>query len=356
MPRYRRRPNGSGHIKKLGGRRRKPWLAETASIYDPDKDRWICKVIGTYETREEVQKALIEYHNHNQDQFRNDTPSLEEIIEIYKRTPLWEGKRQSTKDVYLVSLQVLKPLYSRRLKDLTFRDYEKNFIDQKTTESSAIHVKSILNLIYKYAIRQGYVVDNTAKNIDLHEIGLVKSRRYDKKPWPKESIKKAISDQSSPINDYLMILLYTGLRVREMLSLTVADIHLEDRYLHIGYSKTRNGVRDVPIHKKLIPIFSRLIAGKDPDDLIIITQTGKPYSYQNFNYSYRNYRNKYGLEEECYSIHTTRHTFITRMRELDIDDKYIKAIVGHAEGTVTGDVYSHIGIKKLIESIDKLNY
>lgn len=356
MPRYRRRPNGSGHIKHLSGRRRKPWLAETQSTYDPDKDRWVCQVIGTYETRDAAQKALIEYHNHNQDQFRNDTPTLADIIDLYKVTPLWDTKRQSTKDVYEVALQVLKPLYSRRLKDLTFRDYEKNFQDQKTTESSAIHVKSILNLLYRYAIRQGYVVDNTAKNIDLHEIGLVKSHRYDKQPWPKESIKKAVSDETSPISDYLKILLYSGMRVREMLALTVSDIHLEDRYISINQSKTKSGVRDVPIHHVLVPIFSRLIAGKDSDDKIIITQTGKPYSYQNFNYSYRNYRNKYGLGDECYSIHTTRHTFISRMRELDIDDKFIKAIVGHSEGTVTGDVYSHISIKKLIESIDKLNY
>ena len=356
MPRYRRRPNGSGHIKKLVGHRRKPWLAETQSVYDPDKDRWICRTIGTYETRDEAQKALVEYHNHNQDEYRNNTPILKEIIDLYKSTPLWTSKKPNTKEVYEIALQVVKPLYSRKLKDLTFRDFEKNFIDQKTTESSAIHVKSILNLVYKYAIRQGYVVDNVAKNIDLKEVGLVKSRRYEKRPWPRDSIKKAVSDNDSPINDYLMILLYTGLRVREMLSLTVADVHISDRYIHISQSKTKSGVRDVPIHHILIPVFSRLVAGKDPDDHIITTQTGKPYSYQNFNYSYKNYRCKYGLGDECYSIHTTRHTFISRMRELDIDDKYIKAIVGHAEGTVTGDVYSHISIRKLIESIDKLSY
>ena len=54
-----------------------------------------------------------------------------------------------------------------------------------------------------------------------------------------------------------------------------------------------------------------------------------------------------------YTIHYTRHTCATMMREAGIEEDIRKLILGHKSSDIT-DRYTHYSDEMLIEAIDKL--
>ena len=57
-----------------------------------------------------------------------------------------------------------------------------------------------------------------------------------------------------------------------------------------------------------------------------------------------------------HTIHETRHTFISRMHTLGVNEITIKFIVGHAMSDTTSKVYMHKHTEELIEAVEKLHY
>ena len=52
------------------------------------------------------------------------------------------------------------------------------------------------------------------------------------------------------------MLIYTGVRIGELLELKKEDVHLEERWFYVRESKTEAGVREVPITEKIVPFFT----------------------------------------------------------------------------------------------------
>lgn len=72
----------------------------------------------------------------------------------------------------------------------------------------------------------------------------------------KKEIKTLWDAQKS--NQYLsvvLMLIYTGVRIGELLNLEKKDIHLDERWFYVKESKTDAGIREVPIAEKIVPFF-----------------------------------------------------------------------------------------------------
>lgn len=78
----------------------------------------------------------------------------------------------------------------------------------------------------------------------------------------------------------ILILIYTGLRIGKLLDLKKEDIHLEERWFHVRESKTKSGIRDVPIAEKIVPFFERWLA--KGCDYFIFTPENKHFIYRNY--------------------------------------------------------------------------
>ena len=52
--------------------------------------------------------------------------------------------------------------------------------------------------------------------------------------------------------------------------------------------------------------------------------------------------------------HETRHTFITKAKECNVDEYILKLIVGHAIADITEKVYTHRTIEQLKEEMQKI--
>ena len=51
------------------------------------------------------------------------------------------------------------------------------------------------------------------------------------------------------------MLIYSGVRISEILNLKREDVNLKEQYFDVKLSKTDNGIRRVPIADKVLPFF-----------------------------------------------------------------------------------------------------
>lgn len=151
--------------------------------------------------------------------------------------------------------------------------------------------------------------------------------------------------------DIVLILLYTGMRVSELLEIEKDNIHLEERYM-IGGKKTEAGRdRTIPIHKRILPLIEKRME-RSNSKYLITNKSGSLLSYDNFRkYYLRDFLEDTKVE---HTIHDTRHTFVSEMSRLGIDTLIIKRIVGHSDKDVT-EHYTHKNLDDLLEAIDKLD-
>ena len=61
------------------------------------------------------------------------------------------------------------------------------------------------------------------------------------------------------------------------------------------------------------------------------------------------------LNLEHRSFHSIRHSYATRLFELDIPIKTVQSLMGHSDMDTTMNIYTHVMQDKKMEIIDKLN-
>lgn len=168
------------------------------------------------------------------------------------------------------------------------------------------------------------------------------------------------------------LMLLTGMRVGEITGLTWDDVNLKERYLdvnhqfvlgdessrtayHIDTTKTNNGKRKVPISDDLYKLLKELKietyfdAYKFKSEVdgysgfVIHTRTGLPILSARLNeYAKRVvtiYNETHDDKLPNVTCHTCRHTFCSRLAELNISPHALQKIVGHGSYNTTARVY-----------------
>lgn len=56
-----------------------------------------------------------------------------------------------------------------------------------------------------------------------------------------------------------------------------------------------------------------------------------------------------------FSVHNLRHTFCTRLFEVEPDCKFIQQVMGHADISTTMDIYTHITQEKMKSTVQSIS-
>ena len=147
-----------------------------------------------------------------------------------------------------------------------------------------------------------------------------------------------------------LIMIYTGVRIGELLALRKEDIHLEERWLHVRKAKTSAGVREVPIAEKIAPLIEKWL--QKPCDSLICSAQNRPMSYDAFRDTY--WDGVMVLLGMDHKPHDTRHTCVSLLTEAGVDQRIIRKIVGHKGQGVTEVVYTHVELPAKLEAINKI--
>lgn len=329
-----RRGNGDGSIFKLSGKRRRPYAVRITTGWTIDgKQRY--RYIGYYENKTQAKQALNKYLTDPTDTIVKSVTLKYVFNNVIDKSKFKDGTIRQYKSAF----NSLEPLAHKKFNTITLEELENIIKNKKPSTQSAI--KKTLASCYKYALKHQYVKQNLAQHLETEP---VKDKRV-KTPFTASEIQTLWNTQGSSINDDIpLILLYTGMRISELLAIENSDVNLQEKYIDIRQSKTDAGRRRVPIHNKIIPLIR---ARYDTHNKYLITQQGKKLSYANYFSTYWNLH--------PHTIHETRHTFITAMNKTGVNDLTLKRIVGHANKDIT-EHYTHRDVSELLDAINKLDY
>lgn len=330
---------------KLSGNRRRPWVARITDRWEDGKQIYI--TIGYFKSRKEANIALAEYHN---DPYDVASRKLT-FAEVYER---WSERRfpqisPNRAEQFISIFKALAEFHEKPFADIKLLQLQAYF-DRRTDISSASlqHYKILLSQLYKFAQKHEITEKNFAQFIEIKKTGKVKPH----KTFSERELAALWEAKEDRDVQVVLILIYTGLRITELLEMPKFRVNVQERYM-VGGIKTEAGRdRIIPINWRILPFVEELMQS-DSRYLISKQNKGKSeaYSYHGFRYAiWKPLLKRFGMN---HSIHDTRHTFISLMDAAGANKVALKRIVGHKNEDVT-EGYTHKELGQLIQEIDKI--
>lgn len=204
--------------------------------------------------------------------------------------------------------------------------------------SSCKKVRTLLNQLFNYAIIKDYSITNYAQHLNLGpNIPTIKRRVF-----TRQQINKLWAIDTS-YSHMILILLYTGLRIGELLNLRRQDINRRSSYLIVRHAKTKAGEgRIIPIHHRIMPLIEQIYRNTD-EYLYTI-------SYTTFRKHFQDIMKHLNCK---HTIHDTRHTFASLLDAV-APPNTLRSLLGHKQGDITTRVYTHKTIRELRKTIELL--
>lgn len=334
--------NGFGSIVYLGKNRRKPYGARvTVGWTDEGKQKF--KYIGYFEKRTEAFAGLVEY---NQKPFDIDARKMtfEEVFNAWSERH-FEKVSNGSKLVYKSAFKKCEKLFKIPFTEIK-TSHLQSVVDEYKDTASVRVVKVIASLLFEYAIKHDIVEKDYAQFIELPQ----QEKKRPKSPFTLEEIQLLWNHKENVHVEMLLILLYSGMRISELLGMKIENINLNERYM-IGGVKTKAGInRVIPIHKDIMPFIEKQVATNKT--FLFETDRGNKHHYSNLGTKINGTIRSFNFD---HTIHDTRHTFISQADRLGIDQILIKRIVGHATKDIT-EHYTHKLKDDLIKAIDDFYY
>ncbi|MEG0754363.1 MAG: tyrosine-type recombinase/integrase, partial [Angelakisella sp.] len=119
--------------------------------------------------------------------------------------------------------------------------YEGNF-----AKATIKKLNSFLKKAFDWAIKCRLLESNPTSEMTIPKAAVKKVRSLTQ----KEQFVLEVFCHDTLYGDFITFLLYTGLRVGEMINLKWQDYNAADGIIHVRNSKTESGVRDVPLVAK----------------------------------------------------------------------------------------------------------
>lgn len=342
-------PNNYGCVYKMSGKRRRPY-AVRVKIGEHDNGSAIYKYLGYFEKSPDAYTFLAKY---NEGLVTPDNRLKSNILfrQVFDE---WITEHERYRDVgkqahasYTLAFAQLKELHNKIFCMLRVDDLQAQIDKLENMSESTIQKPiTLLHFMYQYALKKEYVDKDYSQYI-IRVSAREKQRMH--KAFTHKEIKRLWEDGSED-SKRILIFIYTGFRATELLEIKKENVHLKEGYM-IGGKKTDAGKdRAVPIHKKILPLVKEFY---NNSTTYLFEENGKPITYMHFkDYHMIPLMEKLSMK---HTLHDTRHTCASLLKEFGCDDLYRKLILGHHIKDFTDRVYTHVEIARLNLEVNKIN-
>ena len=319
-----RLPNGYGGIRKLSGKRRRPYQVTVTVGWElvNGRKRQIQKSIGYAATKAEALNLLADYNINPIDVDKSRTT----FSEVWgKWLPTQESKSDSKQRQLQTVFKHSTKLYDIPLSAVTLPQLQRVVDENAKSRSYKQQYIIAYKSLFDYAVRYGYAKEDISKML------------INNAPTAKKKINIFTYEEYKAMPRQYDLFFYTGLRVGEMLDLRAEDV--ENDVIHVRGTKTANSVRLIPLH----PCLKDLIPSK-----------GKVWQYENCYTKLLNNMQEYS---EGHTPHDMRKTFATVCYLSGVDDVVTKRLMGHAIKDLTHSTYiKNNDLMILKNAINTLDY
>lgn len=355
-----RLPNGYGSISKLSGNRRRPWRVRITVGWDDSEDisnpKQKYKNIGYYKTRSEAMNALAQYHT-NPASFTQGT-SLEQIYFKWSAKKFTTVKSQAVAS-YKAAFNMAESLHDKPISDITLGDLQQILDLSPNGYNSKSNFRSFFSQILDYSIANKLlpVGSNFASHLDVGKHNVSDCHTS----FTAAEIDAMWANSANPAIRITLMMIYSGCRPGELLSLEKSAVNLDEQYYRIISGKTSNAARSVPIADKTLPFFREQMS-LYPTSKYFIPYNGEPLKLKTFSKRFQSALDDIGIlnyttpdgQQKQHLPDDTRHTFASMWTQMELNEVYRRFIQGHSRKGIGEQVYTHLSNETLLRAVNRL--
>ncbi|MED4755591.1 tyrosine-type recombinase/integrase [Brevibacillus choshinensis] len=203
---------------------------------------------------------------------------------------------------------------------------------------------------FNYAYKKEYVARNIALSVET--ISVQQKERIALSDEEVEHLVNAIDHEI--IKVVVKVLYLTGMRISECLHVTMDDIDMEKRVIHVVAGKG-NKDRLLPVSNRLVPILQHYIQFQRPEassNLLFCTKKTGKLSPVYVNKCISDAVKKLKWKKKV-TAHILRHSFASQLVKKDVNLVQIQKLLGHSSLKVTS-IYTHTDMNQLSEAVNHL--
>lgn len=277
---------------------------------------------------------------------------------------LWleRGLSKNTLDAYRHDLLLVEQFIEnrgQRLTEASFLDLSDYFSFRLSGEkdyknSSTARLMSALRRYYQYLCREKIREDDPSAKLQSPKMITPLPKSLSESEVDALLSAPDLSDIIQFRDKAMLELLYaTGLRVTELVGLTMDELNLQQGVVRI--IGKGNKTRLVPLGEESIYWLDRylqearaeLLKGQS-SDVLFPSRRAKTMVRQTFWHRIKYYAQVCGIDKDALSPHVLRHAFATHLLNYGADLRVVQMLLGHSDLSTT-QIYTHIAQDRLKE-------
>ncbi len=275
----------------------------------------------------------------------------------------------------IIEKKISDEIGEKELSELTARDVDSfvskllksgNVVTKEGLAASSVNtVITVMQSSLKKAVELGYLQNNVASGASRPKIKFQRVACFD--DLEQEKIERAILSGEQIKMFGVLLCLYTGIRLGELLALQWDDVDFENGSIRInktchdsrmgqGFGRVTNAPqtaasnRIIPLPKQLIPVTEEVKRTATSD--FVVSFRGKPPTIRGYQKRFASFLKKIGVKHK--GFHALRHTFEKRALDSGMDAKTLAEILGRKSAAIDLERYNGCSAERKAEMMNAL--
>lgn len=223
----------------------------------------------------------------------------------------------------------------------------------------------LLSSVLETAVEAEHIPRNVAKGAPLPKDDQEEEQEiFDHDEWAR-----FYEQMQDDYKAFTAALIVSGARIGEATAFQVRDLNLKMKSISVvrawkkgrgarvlGAPKSRRSRRTILLPDWALEIFAKAADGKNPEDLLFTSPTGKRISVTNYtNRQWKNALAKAGIAKAL-TPHSARHTFASWQLMAGVPAQVVQHRLGHESLATTSLIYGHLLLGAQSQGVEALGW